>query len=270
MSPLKKHLQFSLRLYFTALAVVIIVFFSRMLPFLVEQHFFLPWPIFWLDFFPNQKIVVYFTYAALLLNTLLLIRFPWSFALRFLNFLFLFFIIPMYYLSAGRTFHEFYAWLITGFFLLAIRKNAEDSFNAMVWKFTQASLLFIYFLSGTWKLRKAAESLLNGISFFDLSESLGHNIATNFMFGGSLPPVGMWLINSPPSLQLALWISVVFIETFVILSIWKTRWLPYSAVLLISMHAGAYLAMEISYAPTVILIFTILLAEPILRKKARV
>jgi hypothetical protein len=240
-----------------------------MLPFLGEHTAFLPWPLTWLAFFPNQKVALSFLFAALVGSTASAIFFPWKRWVRLLNFILLFVMIPSYYLGTGRMYHEFYAWLITSFFLLPLREDYAEEKKKFCWNFAQAGLLFIYFISGTWKIRSALEGLSDGMTWKDFCESLGGNIAANVVAGGGLPRVGRWLMTAPDSLQLVLWLTAFLIEILVWVPLWKRRWMPLYGVLLILMHLGIFLAMDILYAPTVVAILVLLVAEPLHRRKIR-
>jgi hypothetical protein len=262
-------------------AVLVRVYYASMLFIVLMQH---PnwdewlrleqlrpmWPVAWLEWVSVRAgitSVLIFTPVALLAATLAPQR-RMARSVAFVGVL----QFAAFWNSFGFIGHGWHGWLWISFLLiflpdgspmrLAATTSRTQTYLRVFWS-AQAALLFFYTLSGLFKLGAAA------IQFWDAQvtglhpEALSRHIAYRLLEAGDprISYVGHHIVEHP-WIGWPIHLSAIYLETFALVVAFRPALHRLWGAGLILMHAGIFLALDISFVWQVQLVALMLLASP--------
>lgn len=214
------------------------------------------WPVFWLkyvNFKAAINIIMMLLFAAFLGVSIA----PYKLWLRIVSFI-SFFVYTAAIYSFGKISHVYHLLLVVLFFFVFLTyKKEEKSHNILVIASLQFFILVTYSFTGLWKLLAGFVQFFRGeVSLFSFS-ALENIIENQFAINNQeLPYFTSWILENQLLGHVFLWGAVV-IELLSVLVFFKAALHRVWGVLLICLHAGIALVLDVNFyvAPMLIGVF---------------
>lgn len=224
------------------------------------------WPVSWLG------RLGYAQYAVMALAIVSLISGGWSIfkpynrAIKIIEFVFSLMFMAAYF-SYGKIDHGMHGMIYSSLFISLLKsqtveKNDIDQKNHLLFKSAIAIFLFPYFLTGLWKARMAFESVLHFGLVKSLGGTLAYQLSLNMIASGAQSPVALWFIGLNESWQVILWLGIILFELSALVVIFKTHYLFFWGLLLITFHLMVFVAMDILFLESIMLALVFLVFGP--------
>lgn len=214
------------------------------------------WPAFWLKYM-SFKTAINTCMILLFLSFLVTSMSPQKRCLRITSFLFFFMYTALIH-SFGKISHIYHLLLVILFFFifLSYKKEKEEN-NILIVASLQFFILLTYTFTGLWKIIGGFIQLFKGeVSLFSL-KAMPNIIENQFAINNQELPYYTYTLLEYPFLSFLLLWGAVLLELFSVFIFFKAPLHKVWGVLLICMHAGIALVLDVNFyvAPFVLGVF---------------
>src|SRR5690606_35912333 len=124
--------------------------------------------------------------------------------------------------------------------------------SQFLWGSAQSIFLFLYFLSGVWKVREFVRGFYID-EYTNPLATLPFQLAKNVVELKPLLPIAEKIISAPSWISGTLWLGVIAIEAGAIIAILRPQLRPHWGLAIIVLHFSIYLTMQVNFFPAVML-----------------
>lgn len=225
------------------------------------------WPVSWLSRIDNPMNFLLPFFVVVIALLLLSLFKPWNIWIKSCEALSAFLFLAIYF-SFGKIDHSFYSFLLSSLFIALITQQNEEkdilnSRNRLALQSASAIFLFLYGLSGLWKLRFLLSEIFQSMSLTPLFGTLSFQVAKNMMESGSDNPLSLWLIQTAPGVQAICWLLIIAFEFLCFFVIFRPSLYRIWGILLILFHFFTDLFLDISFEEAQLLAVILLIGFPI-------
>jgi predicted DCC family thiol-disulfide oxidoreductase YuxK len=171
--------------------------------------------------------------------------------------------------SFGKINNHLHLWTFAAFLLIFLPREKEAAQSVegreaalrIFWG-TQAFILLTYSMSGVAKLLGALVQMARGDAYWLFSpEALSRQVAERLLMTQEKSLLGAWIIAHPfwgwPAL-----LAAVYLEVFSLAAAFRPSWHRPWALALVGMHVGIFLAMNVGFPHSILLLSLFFFASP--------
>lgn len=225
------------------------------------------WPVFWVNAI-GFRIVLNWCMLFMFVSFLATSIYYKNLWLRISSFL-LFFIYTALIHSFGKISHIYHLLVVVLLFFIFLPKENDKERkekSVLLIASLQFFVLLTYTATGIWKLYAGVMQLSKGeVSIFS-TKAMGNIISNQFAINNQdLPYFTELLINSPLLTSLLLWGAIV-VECIAVFTFFKVRWHRPLGILLICMHAGIALVLDVNFYVAPFLLGLLFVFSPFIKE----
>jgi len=224
------------------------------------------WPLAWAARLDIPLVIEVLSVMAFL-TSVLAVQFHSRRAVR-LAFVLTFFLAMTAVNSVGGINHPYHAWFWVGLILVALpdgRIGAMNRHNRMsyltVILSAQAIFMLFYTMAGLYKVYFGVDAIIEGVPGNFSFSALSWTIADRSVQTGTTPLLAELIIFNP-ALAWPAFISVLYVQVFAVVAVFRRRLHIVWGYALIGFHLGTWLLMEIIFIQHVLLLVVLLLLSP--------